>query len=128
MSAIRGNGAAERMDGIRDAEVTVTVAARPLESHAISEAADADGGDAESSAVDRHESIDASFEFTVEELLDAAQVAEPFLPHRTHKCNRAGSLNVCLLERAHYAEKYRETATIVADPRTFDDRTGRESS
>src|SRR4029079_18459750 len=67
-------------------------------------------------------SIDSAFQFAVEELLDAAKISKALLPHRTHKCNRAGCLNLSLVERPDYPQKYRETATIVADTWTFDDR------
>src|SRR5262249_32095207 len=90
-----------------------------LENHAIPEHPHTDRRDAQTSAIYRHEAVDASLEIPVEELFDAAEISETLLPHGPHKCNSPRCPDVSLFQGADYAKKYRKTATIVADHRTF---------
>jgi hypothetical protein len=105
-------------------EVAIAVATLALERDPISQDSHAYRRYSEAGAVHRDKPIDAALELAVEELLDPSEVAEAFLTHRTHKCNRPGCLDVTVLQSSDYAKKYRETATIIADPWTFQDGAG----
>ena len=118
------DGAAERVNRVGDPEGAVAVAARPLERDAIAQAADRDVRDPEPRPVNRDEPIDPAFEFLVEEVLDAAQIAEPFLPYRAHERDAARRLDGRRIHGADDAEQNGKAAAVVADAGPFDDRAG----
>ena len=61
-------------------------------------------------------------ELDVEQMLDAAQVAEPLLADVGDEGDRAGGLDAGLLEQPGDAEHHRQTAAVVADARAFQHR------
>ena len=75
----------------------------------------------EAESVDGNEFIDLALERRDEELLHAAQIAEPFLADVGDEGDGPGSLDVRFVEGADDAQHQRKTAAIVADSRPFED-------
>ena len=87
-----GDRASHRAHRVGHAERAEAVAARALEGDAIAMAADRDVGHVHAGAVDRHEPIDLILQRRLEQLLHAAQIAEPFFADVGDEGDRARRL------------------------------------
>ena len=94
--------------GFDNAEGAVAVAARALERDPVAEAADRDVRDAKTGAVDGHEAVDLSLQALVEEVLHAAQIAEPFFADVADEGDGARRLDLCLMHGANDREQTRQ--------------------
>src|SRR4051794_8009818 len=103
------------MDGVRNAERAVTVAARPLVRDLVPVAAHRAAGDAKPRAVHGDEVVDLALQLLVEEMPRAAQVARALLTDVADEVHGPAGLYVGPLERARHGEKHGETAAVVAD-------------
>src|SRR5437867_10606692 len=79
-------------------------------------------GDPKSDPVDRDETIDLSLQGVVEELLDAAQISQPFLPHGPGERDRSLGFDLESVERPDHADDDGQTAAIVSDAGPVDHR------
>ena len=116
-----GNRASQCVNRVGNAERAVAVAARPLERHPVPMASDGDVRNPEAGPVHGDEPVNLTFQRLVEQGLHAAQVAEPFLPHRADKRNRARRGHVGLVHRANHGEQHRQAAAVVADAGSLED-------
>ena len=78
-------------------------------------------GDVHAGAVNRDEAIDLILERVVEQLLHAAQIAEPFLADVRDERDRAGRLHLRVLHLTHDRHEHREPAAVVADAGSVED-------
>jgi hypothetical protein len=103
------------MNRVDHPERAVAVAPRPLEGDAVTQAAHRDMGDAQAGAIDRYEPVDATLQAFVEEVFDAAQIAESFFADVADEGDGAGRLHVAGLEGAHHREHHGQATAVVAD-------------
>ncbi len=116
-----GDRAAKGVDRVGVAERAVAVTARAGEGDLVTVAADAPIGDAvRLTGFDGDEVVDLTLHGYVEELFHAAQIAEALLAYVGDEGERPASLELGVLHGANDGEQGGETATIVADARTFE--------
>ena len=117
-----GDGAAQRVDRVGRAEGAVAVPARPAERDLVAADADADVGDVQADAVDRHERVDRAGQLGVDEMPHAAEVAEAFFADGADERHGTGGLDRRSRQRVGDRDQDRQPAGVVADARPLQHR------